>query len=201
MEARTFEKEKRGQVGIGTLIVFIAMVLVAAIAAGVLINTAGFLQSQSEQTGEESTSQVTDRLDVLGVTGNVTDVGTDREVDKINITVSKASGSEDIDLAGVTIDLVGPDGSYFLENDVDETEDADGTFSHSPLRDMDESDPIVASTEDRFRLTLNLSNGAQHANLEEGQNAELTLTAQAGGQSTLRISVPESLAGEEAVSL
>lgn len=63
------ELENRGQVDIGTFIVFIAIVLVAAFAAGVLINPAGFLQSSAQSTGEEGTQKVTDRLDVVSVTG------------------------------------------------------------------------------------------------------------------------------------
>ncbi|MFB6232714.1 MAG: archaellin/type IV pilin N-terminal domain-containing protein, partial [Haloarculaceae archaeon] len=55
----------RAQVGIGTLIVFTAMVLVASIAAGVLLNTSGYLQSQAEATGQEASAQTTDRLQVV----------------------------------------------------------------------------------------------------------------------------------------
>jgi archaellin len=45
------------------------MVLVATIAGGVLINTAGFLQSQSEETGEESAQQVSDRIQIYSSVG------------------------------------------------------------------------------------------------------------------------------------
>jgi archaellin len=58
-------------VGIGTLVVFIALVLVAAVAAGVLISTAGVLQASGEATGQQSLSQVTNNLQVQSVIGYV----------------------------------------------------------------------------------------------------------------------------------
>ncbi|MFB6312245.1 MAG: archaellin/type IV pilin N-terminal domain-containing protein, partial [Salinirussus sp.] len=109
--------DDRGQVGIGTLIVFIAMVLVAAIAAGVLINTAGFLQSQSEETGEQSSQQVTDRVQavsVLGIVGNAQDTDSGNEVEELEINVKKSPGAGDIDLADATIHFIGPLGSADL---------------------------------------------------------------------------------------
>ena len=97
----------RGQVGIGTLIVFIALVLVAAIAAGVLINTAGFLQTQAEETGEESTGQVADNLNVIGQVG---DVSGSNDIDVARLTVQRAPGSNEIDLKGLSIQYVGDNG-------------------------------------------------------------------------------------------
>jgi len=105
--------EDRGQVGIGTLIVFIAMVLVAAIAAGVLINTAGFLQSQAEATGQESTDLVSERIDVtseVGIVGN----SSSGELDSIRVAVTGAAGSDQIDLSETTIQAVGPNGQANL---------------------------------------------------------------------------------------
>jgi flagellin FlaB len=100
------EETNRGQVGIGTLIVFIAMVLVAAIAAGVLINTAGFLQTQAEDTGTESTEQVADNLKVITEVGNVSDSDT---INEVRLGVQPAAGAGDINLAELTLQYVSDD--------------------------------------------------------------------------------------------
>ncbi|WP_066413747.1 archaellin/type IV pilin N-terminal domain-containing protein [Halorubrum aethiopicum] len=105
--------EERGQVGIGTLIVFIAMVLVAAIAAGVLINTAGFLQTQAEATGQESTDLVSERIDVTSEVGIVSSSNTN-ELAEIRLSVSGAPGADQIDLSETTIQAVGPNGQANL---------------------------------------------------------------------------------------
>ena len=104
--------EERGQVGIGTLIVFIAMVLVAAIAAGVLINTAGFLQTQAEATGEDSTALVSERINVNSEVGIVAS-GADT-LNELRIAVTGAPGADQIDLAETTLQVVGPGGQENL---------------------------------------------------------------------------------------
>ena len=93
---RFFETLKRkdvGSIGIGAMIVFIAMVLVAGIAASVLIQTSTTLESQAMATGSETTDEVAGGIAVFDVEGHVA-----TDIDGLAITVRVRAGSPDIDL-------------------------------------------------------------------------------------------------------
>ncbi|WP_162224657.1 archaellin/type IV pilin N-terminal domain-containing protein [Halorussus amylolyticus] len=196
----------RGQVGIGTLIVFIAMVLVAAIAAGVLINTAGFLQTKSEQTGQESSAQVSNRVQVVSGFGNVAN---DEKVDYVNLTVMRGSGGDDINLSTSTIEWIGPNEAKTLtagdlEDSVEKPGDGDegdiDKFNVSEIKDTDDSAPVLNSQDDRFRISMNAT-AIGGERLGEGQTVELKLTTQYGAVTIYRANVPQSLSQESAVTV
>jgi flagellin-like protein len=186
------EEDERGQVGIGTLIVFIAMVLVAAIAAGVLINTAGFLQSKGEATGEEASAQVSNRINVVSAFGNVTD---DETVDLVNLTVRQASGADNINLSKSTIQWIGPDKALTLTHN--DTAANDTEFGTESIKG--ENDNVLVQQSDRIKIVQNAS--AITGSLSAGDEVQLTLTTQYGSKTTYWVNVPESLKDKKAVKL
>ncbi|KOX97762.1 archaellin/type IV pilin N-terminal domain-containing protein [Halorubrum tropicale] len=185
------DEEERGQVGIGTLIVFIAMVLVAAIAAGVLINTAGFLQTQAEATGQESTSQVADRLQVVSQSGNVTDVNGSQGVDEIDFVVAKAPGAGSIDLNQTSVEIIGTNGQVSFE-----LEDLGGSVDI--FTEPGESDVVLTDSADRAEVNVVLnSSDVNYGNISAGERASVTFTTASGATTTTEIRVPTTLTSDQ----
>ncbi len=195
-------KDEKGQVGIGTLIVFIAMVLVAAIAAAVLINTAGLLQQRAQTTGQEATSQTSTGLDVKTMYGNVTG---SRTVDWINFTVKLRAGSEDVNLANLTINYIDDDTQQMLTYTTDNWSNTDFStkFNITKVNDDDASLsqnlPVMTSSQDIAKIHVNVS--AIDNALSEGNDATMRIIPSTGAKTIVGISVPESLSGQTAVDL
>lgn len=95
-ENTTIKEDEEAAVGIGTLIVFIAMILVAAVAASVIIQTAENLQQRAYAVGKQTIRDVSSGLHVIEVTG-YTDVNKTK-IQYLAIAISPRAGSLDIDL-------------------------------------------------------------------------------------------------------
>jgi flagellin FlaB len=84
---------KKGEMAMGTLIIFIALVLIAAVAASVLIQTTGTLQNKALSTGKATTTEVGTSLKVMQITG---ENGSDEEIETFTVAMKLNSGSDPI---------------------------------------------------------------------------------------------------------
>ena len=100
-------KKDVGAIGIGAMIVFIAMILVAGVAASVLVQTSNTIQLQAMKTGRETTREISSGVQVFDIEGmiNVTIVNEsgnwttyEGDMKYLGITLKARPGSSDIDL-------------------------------------------------------------------------------------------------------
>lgn len=154
-----------GMIGIGTMIVFIAAVIVAAIAAAVIINTAGNLQRKASETGDETTGEVSSNLFVRQVVGNATDA--EDEIEKVYWYLELAPGSDAVDLNNTILQW--NSGEDFKDLNITGEDDCDDTdfdelsdgFCVRDVFDAGDGNRYVIDSGDKVRIEVHLATSEQ----------------------------------------
>lgn len=97
-EKKNENRDEIAAIGIGAMIVFIALILVAAVAAAVIIQTAEKLQQNAQTTGQDTTDSMSARVVLLGVV-----VG---GANAIDVTFELAPGSDDVPTGDIQYSIV-----------------------------------------------------------------------------------------------
>ena len=102
-------KDAKAAIGIGTLIVFIALVLVAAIAASVIISTSFNLRDQAIATSEAARQEVTGPVKILNMYGQRDG---NPEITYLFFHLTVFNGAQGINMNNMRINFIDADTSF-----------------------------------------------------------------------------------------
>ncbi|RLG39392.1 MAG: flagellin [Thermoproteota archaeon] len=137
--------DREAEMGIGTMIIFIALVLVAAVAATLLITTASWVQQQAQETGRLAIKDVSTGLRVIDILGDRTVNGAGGSVQDtiqvLRIKVGLDAGSPVINLSTVMITITDGDVeanlNYSTALSVAQMADSSSEYIAEEIRDPD----------------------------------------------------------------
>lgn len=141
-------KSKKAVDGVGTMIIFIAMVLVASVAASVLVMTSSALQDRAYAVGNEARERLVTGIDVVSILGNA-DV-LNEEIESLEVLIRLGAGSPDVQLKSAGMTFTSKDFSLGAKlqtqtNDIDLNGDPFDTLhpytvitNYTECRDLDE---------------------------------------------------------------
>jgi archaellin len=184
-------KSKKADMAIGTLIIFISMIVVAAIAAGVIIQTATALQNKALLTGEKAKQQVGTGITTILVYG---EDGSDKTLESFFMKVKLSPGSDPLKFKDMLLEIDTPNSSIdaiYGERirDLTSTPVALDTYMVDLNEDNYEDYVYIA---DDTTLTFNISNQSATSRMI----ANITLQFKVAGQdlSMASSAVPVELA-------
>ncbi|MEA3201430.1 MAG: archaeal flagellin FlaB [Thermoplasmata archaeon] len=153
-------RDEAAEVGVGTLIVFIAMVLVAAVAAAVIIGTSGSLEQRAQQTGKEATAEVSSNVKVIDIFGVRAD--TSHDVSTLRFELELSAGSKDVDLNtmiirysdGQTVSMYSLSGSPGYNLSWVRGVNTNNVMKSGDLVDLDLATPAELAPRSHIQITL-----------------------------------------------
>ena len=186
------QKKEIGAIGIGTLIVFIALILVAAIAAAVIIGTAEELEERAEEASDDAATMLQQIPRIIRAEGQVAASG---NIDEVYIYLDYIGG-DGIDMSKIVIHvLTDPNGGVGDYADLTLNVGAIGTattdwFGTEEIADpLDHWDPTASPPRyiigegTQLRLTLDLGSAA--TSLPPDSNLRLEITSSDSGSKTI----------------
>jgi len=178
------ENDTLGAIGIGAMIVFIALVLVAAVASAVIIQTGEKLQQNAQQTGSDTQREISGKISI-----NTVIIHTD---DDYMLLFESSPGSDVIQTNQINWQMTCDDGAYNYLSD-----DFLGAF------DGDDHATMTAVTEimpgESYGLVLDavpaVASDCSAGNL--GVNGEVTfwIHVNGGGSTYERLYISDATAG------
>lgn len=106
-QEKNMKNDNLAAIGIGAMIVFIALILVAAVAAAVIIQTAEKLQQNAQSTGDDTTDEMSGKVQVLNVFVS--------DDSNFEIYFRLAAGSDDTDPTDILFQIFCDDGAAGMD--------------------------------------------------------------------------------------
>lgn len=182
VHSQELQTDKAAAIGIGAMIVFIALILVAAVAAAVIIQTAEALQQNAQQTGDDTADNMAGKIMI-----NAAYV----DANGYNLFVRLAPGSEPAPTNTISYQLM-CGGAAVVE----------GTVGNTVL--MDGTGGAAATMQPATGYTMLIAgaaggNDCTAATLGSGSNVQMYIHVGSGGTTFETLSVQETATGSKVV--
>ena len=190
MKTNNESRDNVAAIGIGAMIVFIALILVAAVAAAVIIQTAEKLQQNAQTAGDDTADNMAGKLFIDTAFVDTADAGNDYMV-----FVKLAPGSEITNIDQVTFQM-------FCENGAVEGDSDAGTAGVAEMSYVEMDGTVLVGNVlmpgTAYRLTIDASGGddcSADAVLTDDGEAQLYLHVSNGGSTFETFNVDDDTAG------
>jgi len=209
-EYQTVERNRdEGSIGIGAMIVFIALILVAAVASTIIIKTAEELQQNAEATSDDTRKEISGKVNIIQIIVNGTGTTTAANADSFIVTAKIASGSTGVQVQDIDWVVVCGGAAFGLVTGNLWTTDSGGNPIVAPegvnADHLDGSDylataELTAGTTFKFDINLDPAGddaGACSTSLSVGDTVEMKMVVNGGGTTISELQIESVVSGKE----